>query len=266
MPITPDDFDSQPPAASQPPAVPAAIPSYQPQPALVSPAFPAKRATPGWIKLLVILAIVIFLFSLVWNSVQTREVPSTGVVAIDTAAIDTSTVATAAVETATVATAPTETAVTETMSTPAIRLERGVRRYTSTPFHIRTSPLGPGAGAGVDMLFDSVAVRDGETLVAIDVTSDHDDMILCDHIRLVVDGETTLDSTAGLEGGRQSKFGTVQRIDIFRGEHVVLIARFPELPDDAKTLKFVLSGIDGSQDDWSWDNIELRDIAVVPEV
>jgi hypothetical protein len=87
MPITPDDFDRQPPAAPEPPMTSTGIPIYQP-PVRVSPAAPAKGGTPGWVKLLIILAILFVAFKLSSNGVQEREVPTndTAVTSFDTTA------------------------------------------------------------------------------------------------------------------------------------------------------------------------------------
>jgi len=121
MPVTPDDFDRQPPSAPEPPVTLDGIPIYQP-PVRVSPAAPAKRGTPGWVTLLVILAILFILFALASNGAQRREVPTT-----DTADIDTT-----------------------VTSMSRLRLQRGVRRYKLAPFHPLTWPSGPGAVACVD--------------------------------------------------------------------------------------------------------------------
>jgi hypothetical protein len=259
MPITPDDFDRQPPAES--PVTPIGIPIYQqPPPVRVSPAAPAKPGTPGWVKLLVILAILFIFFSMASNGVQLREVPATDTAAVDTMATDTMAIDTMA----------TDTMATDTMATAIsqLSLHRGVRRYTPPPWHMPTWTFGPGAGAGVDMVLSSVIVRDQETLVTFDISSDHHDVILYDQLYLIVDGATTLASNSGLEGGRQSSFNNVdsiRRIDIFPGEYIVLFARFPPLPDDAKTLKIVSPMLNGWQSEWYWQNIELRAIAVFPE-
>lgn len=240
MPITPDDFDWEPPAAPEPPVAPSGIPIYQPPPARISPAAPVKRGTPGWVKLLAILAILFMLFSLASNGEQPREERTT-----DTAVIDTMVTA-----------------------MPHPQLQRGVRRYTPNPFHLPTWASGPAVDAAVDMVLTSVIVRDHETLVTFDIRSDYYAAILYDQLYLIIDGATTLRSTSGLEGGRQSRFddvGRVRRIDILPGESVVLVARFPQLPDDAKTLKFASPRLEGRQSGWAWEGIELREITVFPE-
>ncbi|HEX6100456.1 MAG TPA: hypothetical protein VF432_29345 [Thermoanaerobaculia bacterium] len=114
MPVTPDDFDRQPPSTPEPPVTPEGIPIYQP-PTRVSPAAPAKTGTPGWVTLLVILAILFILFALASNGAQRQEVPTT-----DTAVIDT-----------------TVTAISH------LCLQRGVRGYKPAPFHLLTWPSNP---------------------------------------------------------------------------------------------------------------------------
>lgn len=118
------------------------------------------------------------------------------------------------------------------------------------------------------MVLSSVIVRDRETRVTFEIRTDHHDVILYDQLYLIVDGATTLQSTSGLEGGRQSildNVNRIRRIDIFPGEHVVLVARFPQLPDDAKALKFVSPMLSGWQTEWFWEGIDLRKVAVFPE-
>lgn len=257
MPITPDDFDREPPAPPPRPMTATGLPIYTPP---QRPAVPETSGVPGWIKVMAILAILFILMTLASNGVQQEEV-TTDTAAVETIATDTMITDTMATDTMATDTVAIDTAV----AMPS--LQRGIRRYAPDRFRLHTWPSGPGAGAGIDMVLSSVVVREHETVVTFDISSDHHDVLLYEQLNLIVNGVATFDSIAGLEGGRQSSFvNRVRRIDIYAGEHVTLVARFPPLPYDATTLKFISREIDGWQGEWSWENINLRDGAVFADL
>lgn len=146
-----------------------------------------------------------------------------------------------------------------------------------------TWAFGPAGGAGVTVTLTGVIVRRDETLLTFSVTGGaRNDILLYEppkpeqprlnsfgqpitenfeELYLVVNGNTKLLSTTGFEGGSQSSFNgynLVRQITIPAGESLVLTVRFPPLPSDATTLKFVSPGLNGWQSEWYWMNISLN--------
>jgi tetratricopeptide (TPR) repeat protein len=66
-------------------------------------------------------------------------------------------------------------------------------------------------------------------------------------------------SIHGFMGGRQAPFNTyATKIDFNPNEQVTVKVDFPMISQGATTVKFVCPGEGGHQEEWSWDNLKLK--------
>lgn len=162
-------------------------------------------------------------------------------------------------------------------------LRPGLRRYSNTPFAVRTwffDRLG-----GVDCSLMSVIVRQRETVLNCRIVGGARPRYLLyeppkagkphfnNRIGMVseelylIDGTgAKLYSLSGFEGGSQSWFNTyARRINIAPGEVVDLTVRFPAVSESTSRVTFVSPSLNGWQAQWRWNDIPLRGMEVVAE-